>query len=175
MHHANPYFLKTARLGFRHWSRDDLPLAVALWGDPEVTRYIGGPFSPGQIKERLDGEIAAMSAHRIQYWPIFLLTGDDEHVGCGGLRPYRPEDQIYELGIHLRPAYWGRGLAVEAGQAVIRYGFETLGAKGLFAGHHPGNAASRRLIEKLGFQFTHKELYAPTGLQHRSYLLERPR
>jgi len=38
------YFLKTARRGFRQWSINDLPLAVDLWGDTEVTRFIGGPF-----------------------------------------------------------------------------------------------------------------------------------
>lgn len=168
----NSYFLKTALLGFRPWSRDDLPLAVALWGDPEVTRLIGGPFSPDQIQYRLDREIASMTAHRIQYWPIFLLSSD-EHVGCAGLRPYRLQDGIFELGVHLRRAWWGRGLAVEAGQAVIAFAFETLGAKGLFAGHHPANVASRKVIEKLGFHFTHNEFYAPTGLEHPSYLLQR--
>lgn len=168
------YFLKTARLGLRLWSAEDLPLAVALWGNPEVTRLIGGPFSLAQIRERLDREIASMQAHQVQYWPMFVLTGN-EHAGCGGLRPYRPENQIFELGIHLRPAYWGQGLAVEAGHALIRFAFETLGANGLFAGHHPANTASRKVIEKLGFRFTHNEFYAPTGLKHPSYLLERDR
>ncbi len=42
---------------------------------------------------------------------------------------------------------------------------------GLMAGHHPKNASSQRVLEKLGFRYTHDELYPPTGLQHRSYLL----
>ncbi len=36
------YFLTSARLGFRQWTAADLPLAVALWQDAEVTRYLGG-------------------------------------------------------------------------------------------------------------------------------------
>ena len=151
---------------------DDLPLAVALWDDLEVTRFIGGPFSRDEIRQRLRREIDWMNTFHVQYWPIFRLAGG-ELVGCGGLRPYRIEDQVYEMGFHLRPMYWGQGLAVEAGRAIIAYAFETLGAKGLFAGHHPANAASRRVLDKLGFRFTHTELYAPTGLKHRSYLLER--
>ncbi len=170
---SSDYFLKTARLGFRRWSIDDLPLAFALWGDPRVTRFIGGPFSHEEVKEKLGSEIALMNIHNVQYWPLFLLRGD-EHVGCAGLRPYRLEDQIYEMGFHLRPAYWGRGLAVEAGQAVITFAFETLGAKALFAGHHPANAASRSVLERLGFYFTHEEFYPPTGRKHPSYLLIRP-
>ena len=143
---------------------------MALWGDPDVTRLIGGPFSPEQVKERLDNEIASMSAHGVQYWPIFLLSGG-EHVGCAGLRPYRPDDRIYELGFHLRRGHWGKGLAEEAGRGVIAFAFETLGASALFAGHHPANDASRRVLEKLGFRLTHQERYPPTGLMHPSYLL----
>ena len=169
---SDSYFLKTAHLGFRRWSIDDLPLALALWCDFEVTRFVGGSFSQEAIKDRLDREIISMSAHSVQYWPIFLLS-TGEHVGCAGLRPYNPAGQVYELGVHLRPAFWGQGFAVEAGHAIISFAFETLGAKALFAGHHPANSSSRRVLEKLGFRFTHNEFYAPTGLDHPSYLLTR--
>jgi RimJ/RimL family protein N-acetyltransferase len=117
--------------------------------------------------------MAMMRAHGVQYWPLFLLRGG-EHVGCGGLRPYHIEHGIYEVGFHLRPAYWGRGLALEIGEAIITYAFSTLHATALFSGHHPANAASQRVLEKLGFRFTHDELYPPTGLRHRSYELVRP-
>jgi RimJ/RimL family protein N-acetyltransferase len=43
----------------------------------------------------------------------------------------------------------------------------------VFAGHNPANTASRGLLARLGFRYTHDELYAPTGLRHPSYLLER--
>jgi ribosomal-protein-alanine N-acetyltransferase len=165
------FFLQSPRLGFRQWSPADLPLAQALWGDPEVTRFIGGPLSPQKIQDRLNAEIDLLSRHNVQYWPIFLLESH-EHAGCAGLRPYRPADRIFELGVHLRPPYWGRGLAEEASRTVIKFAFENAGAKALFAGHHPANSASQHLISKLGFHRTHEEFYPPTGLQHPSYLLE---
>jgi RimJ/RimL family protein N-acetyltransferase len=164
------YFLRTARLGFDHWSAGDLHLAIALWGEPEVTRFIGGPFTNREIQDRLDREIALSREYQVQYWPIFLLE-DYEHVGCAGLRPYRMEDLVYELGIHLRSPYWGRGLAEEAGRGVVQFAFEEIGARALFAGHHPENSVSQRLLVKLGFRATHEEFYAPTGLKHPSYLL----
>ena len=171
MQSAPTYFLKTARLGFRLWSSDDLPLALALWGDPQVTRFIGGPFSETQIQERLAREIASMSDQRVQYWPVFSLA-DGDFAGCCGLRPYKPEECIYELGFHLRPAHWGKGFAVESARAVIAHAFDSLGAQQLFAAHHPENLASRKVLEKLAFRFTHEELYAPTGQMHRCYILE---
>jgi RimJ/RimL family protein N-acetyltransferase len=167
---AAVYFLHTGRLGFRPWAEADLALALGLWGDPEVTRLIGGPFSHDQVRDRLAREMASLLTHRIQYWPIFLLAGG-AHVGCCGLRPYQPEDRVYEIGFHLRRAHQGQGLAVEAARAVIALAFGELNASGLFAGHHPSNAASRRVLEKLGFHYTHDAFYAPTGLQHPSYLL----
>jgi RimJ/RimL family protein N-acetyltransferase len=167
------YFLKTPRLGFSRWSENDLPLATQLWGDSQVTNYLGGPFSPDQIQKKLAQEISWMAARGVQYWPIFLLAGD-EFAGCCGLRPYKLEEKIYELGFHLRPAFWGQGLAIEAAKAAISFGFETMGASALFAGHHPENKISPKLLLKLGFRYTHDEIYPPTGELHPSYLLLRP-
>jgi RimJ/RimL family protein N-acetyltransferase len=101
---------------------------------------------------------------------MFLLaTG--EPVGCCGLRPYKSEMKIVEIGAHLRRVFWGQGYAPEAARAVMGYAFNTLGVKALFAGHNPANEASRRLLEKLGFRYTHDEYYSPTGLNHPSYTL----
>lgn len=166
------YFLRSHRLGFRWWQAADLRLARSLWEDPEVTRLIGGPFSEEQIRERLEQELAAAKSHGIQYWPIFLLSNED-FVGCCGLRPCRPEEKILEIGFHLRRAHWGKGYGSEAAQAVIEHAFSVLEVSALFAGHHPANDASKRLLEKLGFRYVQDEHYAPTGLMHPSYLLKR--
>jgi ribosomal-protein-alanine N-acetyltransferase len=173
MKHSHSYFLKSARLGFSRWSAEDLPLAISLWGNPEVTRFMGGPFSHEKIKEKLAREIALMSAYNVQYWPIYLLASG-EHVGCAGLQPYKLDEKIYELGAHLLPAYWGQGFVVEAGKAIITFAFESLGASSLFAGHHPENHASRSVLKKLGFQYKGKEFYAPTGQMEPAYLLTPP-
>jgi len=173
MRRAQNYFLTSPRLGFSRWTPEDLPLALALWGDEQVTRWIGGPFSSEQVTEKLRQEVAWQASQNIQYWPIFLLA-TDEHVGCAGLRPYQEAGPIHELGFHLRPAFWGKGLAGEAARGVVRYAFDSLGVKALFAGHHPDNVASRRILEKLGFRFTHHDIYPPTGLRHPCYSLLAP-
>jgi hypothetical protein len=107
MHETADHFLRTPRLGFRCWTEDDLLLALALWGDPAVTKFVGGPFSKSEVRAKLGRELESMKTHKVQYWPMFLLSSDD-HVGCGGLRPYKLDQRIYELGIHLRPAFWGK-------------------------------------------------------------------
>ncbi len=167
------HFLVTERLGFRRWREEDLEHALALWGDPEVTRFIGGPASRAAAAARLAAEIATEAEVGFQYWPIFQRS-DGAHVGCCGLRPHRPEQAVHELGVHIRPAFWRRGFALEAASAVIAHAFGPLGARALFAGHNPDNQASRAMLGKLGFRYTHAELYPPTGLMHPSYILKRP-
>jgi len=166
------YFLRTPRLGFSIWKHADLPLAFGLWGDPEVTRLTGGPFAAQQVRERLEREINNHAEHGVQYWPIFLLeTG--EHVGCCGLQPHKPTEGIYELGFQLRVAFWRRGFACEAAEAVVARAFTTLGIPALYAGHHPDNHASRGVLTHLGFHYTHEEFYPPTGQIEPCYLLRR--
>lgn len=166
------YFLTTQSVGFRLWSKDDIELASALWGDPEVTHFIDARhrLDSTQIEEKLDAEIEIQQHYDMQYWPIFLIESG-QHIGCCGLRPKDATAKIFEFGVHLRKPYWGTGLAVEAGQAAINYAFEHLEARQLFAGHHPENHGSRRLLEKLGFVYISDQLYLPTGLEHPSYLL----
>jgi RimJ/RimL family protein N-acetyltransferase len=162
--------MRTARLGFGRWSADDLALARALWGDPRVTRLIGGPFQERRIQDRLALEMATQSAMGFQYWPIFRLS-DDAHVGCCGLRPVPGEPGALELGFHLRPEHWGQGFAMESARAVVACAFSTLGAVVLVAGHHPENEPSRRVLIRCGFRLVGDELYPPTGLRHPSYVL----
>jgi len=164
------YFLRTSRLGFGTWAEDDLDLAIALWGDAQVTRLIGGPFSRRWIEERLALEISNQSRYGFQYWPLFRLS-DDAHVGCAGLRPVSGNEGVLELGFHLRTEHWGQGFATEAARAVIAYAFTTAAAGALVAGHHPQNEASGRVLQRLGFRHTHDAHYAPTGLDHPTYLL----
>lgn len=169
------YFLTTPRVGFRLWSKDDIELALALWGDPRVTYFVVARhrLDTAQIEEKLGAELGMQMQHDMQYWPIFLME-NGQHIGCCGLRPKDIAARILEFGVHLRQPYWGTGLAAEAGQAAINYAFKHLKARQLFAGHHPENHGSRRLLEKLGFIYIGDELYPPTGLEHPSYVLMQP-
>jgi RimJ/RimL family protein N-acetyltransferase len=154
-------------LVFRTWRDDDLPLARELFGDPRVTAKVGGPFDEPQVRARLAAEIAMQVAHGYQYWPMFC---DGAHVGCCGLKP---RAHMLELGFYIRTDQWGRGFATEAARSVIAHAFEVLDVPALFAGHHPENRGSQHTLEKLGFRYTHHELYPPTGLQHPGYVLDR--
>ena len=171
MLNESKYFLQSSRLGFRTWNENDLPLALILWGDEKVTRYIDSrkSLNDDQVRDRLWREIETEKSHNIQYWPIFLLE-KNEFVGCCGLRPYDDSRGIFEIGAHIVRKFWRRGIATGAAKTVIEYAFNVLKVNALFAGHNPENKASRNFLQKLGFKYTHDEYYKPTGLNHPSYL-----
>ncbi len=166
------YFLETAQLGFSRWAAEDLALAESLWGDPSVSRYVcaAGVFLREEIAARLRTELDNLAAFGVQYWPVFWKENGD-FVGACGLRPADFAEKAFEFGFYLRPSYWGRGLAAEAGRAALDYARETLGIREIAAGHHPENAASRKVLTKLGFEYLFDSLYPPTGLMHPAYRL----
>jgi RimJ/RimL family protein N-acetyltransferase len=88
---------------------------------------------------------------------VFLITlrGDTVIGACG----VTALDDQAELGYWLGVPYWGNGYATEALHAVIDYAFTDLGHEALNAGARVTNPASRRVLEKCGFQWTGVGLY----------------
>lgn len=72
-------------------------------------------------------------------------------IGTIELYNYVPRYKA-ELGYVLNPTFWGRGLVVEAGKALLKYAFNTLGLKRVEAGAFIDNHQSIRVCEKLGFK-----------------------
>jgi RimJ/RimL family protein N-acetyltransferase len=69
------------------------------------------------------------------------------------------DGSIPDLGYWLGAAYWGKGYATEAVRALIDYAFGALGHDALHAGARVSNPASRRVLQKCGFQWTGVGLY----------------
>ena len=169
MKNERHFFMKSERIGFSYWDANDIDLAHILWGNSEVTKFIcaTGKFTQEEVENRLNIEINLQSQFHIQYWPIFELN-TNSFIGCCGLRPHK--EYQYEIGFHLRPEFWGKGFASEAAKRTLKYAFEQLHAKQVFAGHNPKNIKSQKLLLQLGFKYIGDEYYPPTGLNHPSYL-----
>jgi ribosomal-protein-alanine N-acetyltransferase len=75
-----------------------------------------------------------------------------EIVGFAGLRRFGPAGEV-ELLYALRPDGWGQGLATEAAREVLRFGLEDLGLAEILAGADLENAASFRVMERVGMTF----------------------
>jgi RimJ/RimL family protein N-acetyltransferase len=164
---------RTERLLARSWRIEDLPFARELWGDPVVTALIDsrGKLTEEEVEEKLCAEIDRERSNGVQYWALFDRS-DGAFVGCGGLRPWvhTPGEQNFELGFHLVRRCWGKGFAAEAALGVLDYASRRLRLPKVYAGHHPDNRASQRILQKLGFRFLENVFYEPTGLMHPAYV-----
>jgi len=161
------------RLSFRCWTEEDLPLAEALWCDPEVMRYLGDTMSREQAQARLHLEMERARLLGIQYWPVFERT-TGEFAGCAGLRPFHQEPGVFEVGVHIMPRFWSERLGEEAARAVLQFAFDELQVNGLTAGHNPDNLHSKALLARLGFTYSHMEPWGPLQIDHVFYRLPRP-
>jgi ribosomal-protein-alanine N-acetyltransferase len=145
--------LITGRLRLRAPVPRDAASLLAVLGDPEVTRYHNVPTlatlaEARALLERLGERHAARETIR---WAIELAE-PGEMIGTVGLLRFDFEHRRAEVGYEIGRRWWGQGLAPEAAAAVIRYGFTALGLHRIEAGVLPGNDASVRVLQKLGFR-----------------------
>jgi ribosomal-protein-alanine N-acetyltransferase len=91
------------------------------------------------------------SRYAIQ-WGI-TLRGEDRVLGLCGIHDWSRERRRAAVGYDLARSHWGQGIACEAMQAVLRFGFDELHLDRLYALTVTENARSIRLLERLGFGF----------------------
>jgi RimJ/RimL family protein N-acetyltransferase len=145
-------WLTTERLGLRRFTHEDLGFLVALYADPEVTRYLGGTKDRTQTEELLRERILGYYvAHPgLGIWAtIERATG--LLVGFHLLNHIRGES-IVQVGFTLDRAAWGRGYATEMARALLRYGFVTFGLPRIAGIASLGNAASQNVLGKIGLR-----------------------
>ena len=80
----------------------------------------------------------------------------------------------FEVGFHVVKRCWGKGFGTEAALGALEYEWEKLLLSKVYAGHHPENRASEKILKKLGFEFIENVYYMPTGLMHPSYVCMAP-
>jgi [ribosomal protein S5]-alanine N-acetyltransferase len=172
--------LRTERLDLRAWQIEDAEDAFAMYGDPDVVRFLGGAADL-PIPD-LDTQKAWL-AGRLARWAMPEFTGSvwaaadratDRVVGTMLLKPLvgsragaSDDEGRFEIGWHLVRRAWGRGLASEGAQAVLRHAFEARELTRVYAVVAPDNARSIRVAEKIGMRWieTTREYYGGEALE----------
>jgi [ribosomal protein S5]-alanine N-acetyltransferase len=146
--------LATVRLRIRPFDPavDAEPLHE-LWGDAEAMRFLpgGGKVSVADTRRRLE----AIREHDADGWGFWALDDRESGtlVGGAGLFPLGWEGPEIELAYHILPSAWGRGYATEAAAALLAAAWRETDLDHVVAVTMPDNAASRRVMEKLGMAF----------------------
>lgn len=147
--------VETERLLLRGRVPADVDVWAAFLAEPDVLRYL--PKRAITPRERAERSFSGISLGWQQHpvsdvgW-VITLKGDGQLIGwCGAgtIEGSNEAELVYSLG---KP-YWGQGFATESARALIRYCFEHTSWERIVAAIIPGNTASRRVLEHLGFVY----------------------
>ena len=144
--------LETERLWLRQATQKDAEAVFAVFSDPKVTQFHDlNTFTQideaiGVIERRAKG----FESGRGIRWGIARKLDNTLIGSCGFI--WDREATAAEVGYELASQFWGKGIMSEALRAILQYGFEHRGVEFVMAQIMLENVASRRLLEKLGFQ-----------------------
>ncbi len=144
------FIIQTERLLLRIPNESDIPHVLTaskhpgftdgmLWSPPKDLKELQGPY------ERSVADWASSSSYQ------FSIDASEEFVGRIALRP-SDEPDVLDIGYWTHPHHFGKGYMTEAGAAILRLGFHTMGARAIVAGTADWNIASQKVLDKLGFQ-----------------------
>ena len=163
--------LETERLIIRRWNPEiDAEQAFEIYGDAEVMRFIGTGKTEANIETQRQSLEAAIERYKQNNntstgaWAI-VEKESATVVGTILLKQLpdinRQPTNDYEVGWHLRKAFWGKGYATEAARGIIDYGFYVLQLPVIYAVVKPENNASVKVTQRLGMK--------PLGITNRYY------
>jgi RimJ/RimL family protein N-acetyltransferase len=169
---VNVPVVETPRLRLREWRWEDIDEMARIYTMPEVERFLG-PWDPAETEEQVAFLVAHWDHEGFGAWAV-----EERETGrfigrIGLLRHVDWPGEPVEVGWTLDRTVWRRGLATEGGEASLRYGFEVLGLDRILSITDRNNAASRRVMEKLGL--THRGQRFWRERDHVWYAIERDR
>ncbi|MFM7379456.1 MAG: GNAT family N-acetyltransferase [Erythrobacter sp.] len=157
--------LETPRLILRPPVAEDLPWLLAAMNTEAVMRHLAGVRTPAEVEEGLAADIAAFAApDGYKRWTVWLNDGLTRvgRVGLFHLRSPAAPPALQgqrEIGWTFAESAWGKGYATEAAERALGFafgkmgGFGELGLPRIYSQTSESNAASTRMMQRLGFTF----------------------
>ncbi len=136
------------------WGEGDFPLLQIVMGDPEMTRYLGGPEGQDKLAER-QARYERLEGSGLGRMFKIVDEGGGQAIGLVGYwdKMWRGKG-VYEIGWHVIPEFQGRGIATEATAQVIALIRDEGKHRFIHAFPSVENAPSNAICRKLGFTLT---------------------
>lgn len=145
--------LKTDRLTLREIRVSDAPEIYKMRASGRVNQFIARP-NMGKLEDSVLLAEKTIQAYKNQQaigW-AGILRDSNEIIGTCGFNMIDFYNLRAEIGGELSVDYWGKNVALEAVEAIIRFGFETMNLHTIEAKVSPGNRGAIFLMEKIGFK-----------------------
>lgn len=165
--------LETARLVIRSFDPSDAAGLLAVFGDPEVRRYLP-PFPDPTLESMAKSVARRMAMERDHGHGLWAVERKDtgELIGDCGLMLVEGTGPEVEVAYHYKQSAWNQGYGTEAAVACLAHGFGPIGLDRVIAICFPENVGSWRVMEKAGMRYEGTaDYYGLTGLK--KYVAER--
>lgn len=161
----------TDRLILRSFQEADIDHMQQILNGKDVLRYFPktDPLSRERVERMINHLLEHWEEHEFGLWAVeSISTG--ELMGRSGLQVI-PETGEIEVDFILGRNFWGQGYATEAGLASLKFGFEDMQMDNIVGIVHVENAASQRVLEKIGMRCTRRAQYF--GIECYRYAISR--
>lgn len=139
-------------VGIRSWAEDDLSLLTRLLGTDEMTRHLGGPETPEQLRERHQRYLATAESDRGSMFAIIVGSGRTA-AGSVGFWEHEDEDEkVWEIGWSVLPEFQGMGVATRAAGIVLEHARNESRYRYIHAYPSVDNGPSNAVCRRLGFE-----------------------
>ncbi|HTG38488.1 GNAT family N-acetyltransferase [Sphingomonas sp.] len=164
--------IQTARLRLRPWREADKPVFHALVNTPAMMAHFGGPTTRARHDAIIDRQIAQQAEHGHCMWAVEGRE-DAGLMGVCGLRigghAGTPVPEELEIGWRIGEAWWGQGIAREAAEASLAWGWANTTRNRIAAWTTASNTRSWGLMTRLGMKRR-----ADLDFQHPDYAADDP-
>ena len=156
----------TEHLRLTPFAADDIDLALEMWTDPEVVKYVCDVMTEEEIRQEMPNSIKRGGNGGIGLWCVSDRRAG-EKLGDSYLLPMpidnddtdfslvvmgqMPDAEI-EIGFFLKRSAWGRGYATEVCKRLLQFAFQEVSLNEVVASVDEDNVASKKVLEKSGLR-----------------------
>lgn len=158
--------LETERLILRPLAETDVEAIYAMRSDADVMRFIREPQNRAESANWIELVSSRWATEQIGFCAV-IEKSSEKFVGWCGLWHLKETGEI-EVGYAVAKEFWGEGYATEAAIEFLNYAFGKLQREKIVAVAQPENAASRRVMEKLGMGYDYTSEFYGRDLVHYS-------
>ena len=148
------YTFKSARLGFRNWTVQDVEPLYFMCSDADVMEFFPSTYTLQQTKDFIQRMQQSFSLNGYCYFAVDILE-TKEFIGFIGLSLQTFEADFtpcIDIGWRLKKTTWEKGYATEGAKACLDFGFHQINLKSIVAMAPLLNSKSQHVMEKIGMQ-----------------------